>query len=60
MKVEQKYKYDEFDGDDMNYDRFLEQMPAMKNVYEITVLDKVSLLIYMSASVKIPGVALNH
>lgn len=25
-----KYKYDEFDGDDMNYDRFLEQMPAMK------------------------------
>lgn len=28
-----KYKYDEFDGDDMNYDRFLEQMPAMKKTY---------------------------
>lgn len=28
--VKKKYKYDEFDGDDMNYDRFLEQLPSLK------------------------------
>lgn len=28
--TKKRYKYDEFDGDDMNYDRFLEQLPSLK------------------------------